>query len=123
MTPLSKESRLDAYRQAVEFYADEFGTEPILFSCHSWLLSEEIPSLLRDGSNIKSFCDDFTIVRYNKAMAGEYGEAWRLFDMEYTGNIDDFPGDSTLRRNYKEYLKNGGIMGEGMGYFFAEDIK
>ena len=123
MTPLTKESRLDSYRQAIEFYADEFGEQPILFSCHSWLLSEEMPSLLRDGSNIKSFCEDFTIVRYEKAKEGDYGEAWRLFDIEYTGNIDDFPDDSTLRLNYKKYLKNGGVMGCGMGYFFAENIK
>ena len=123
LTPLTKESRLDSYRQAVEFYADEFGEEPILFACHSWLLSEEMPKILRDGSNIKSFCEDFEIVRYEKAKPGEYGDAWRLFDKEYTGNIDDFPGDSSLRRKYKEYLKNGGVMGCGMGYFFAEDIK
>jgi len=123
LTPLTKESRIDAYRQAIEFYADEFGEEPILFACHSWLLSEEMPKILRDGSNIKSFCEDFEIVRYEKAKPGEYGDAWRLFDKEYTGNIDDFPGDSSLRRKYKEYLKNGGVMGCGMGYFFAEDIK
>ena len=123
MTPLTKESRLDAYRQAIEFYADEFKDEPIIFACHSWLLSEEMPKILKDGSNIKSFCEDFTIVRYEKAKVGEYGDAWRLFDKEYTGNIDDFPGDSSLRRDYKEYLKNGGVMGCGMGYFFAEDVK
>lgn len=122
LTPLTKESRIDAYRQAIEFYADEFGEEPILFACHSWLLSEEMPKILRDGSNIKSFCEDFEIVRYEKAKPGEYGDAWRLFDKEYTGNIDDFPGDSSLRRKYKEYLKNGGVMGCGMGYFFSDDI-
>jgi hypothetical protein len=122
LTPLTKESRLDAYKQAAEFYKNEFENQPVLFCCHSWLLSEEMHALLRDGSNIKSFIEDFVIVRYEKATAGEYGEAWRLFDMEYTGNIDDFPGDSSLRRNYKEYLKNGGVMGCGMGYFFADDI-
>ncbi len=123
MTPITKQSRLDSYKQAIEFYADEFKDQPMLFACDSWLLSEEMPSLLRDGSNIKSFCEDFVIVRYEKATAGEYNDAWRLFDMDYTGNIDDFPEDSTLRRNYKEYLKSGGVMGCGMGYFFAEDIK
>ena len=122
LTPLTKESRTDSYRQAAEFYANEFGDQPILFACHSWLLSEEMPKLLREGSNIKSFCEDFCIVRYEKAKIGEYNDAWRLFDMDYTGNIDDFPGDSSLRRDYKEYLKNGGTMGCGMGYFFWDDI-
>lgn len=122
MTPLTRESRLDSYRKAIEFYADEFEGKPILFACHSWLLSEEMPLILRDGSNIKSFCEDFVIVKYEKAKVGEYHDAWRLFDMEYTGNIDDFPGNSSLRHDYKEYLKNGGVMGCGMGYFFSDDI-
>ena len=43
---------------------------------------------------------------------------WRLFDMDYTGDLDDFPGDSTLRRNYKQFLKDGGRVGEGYGVFF-----
>ena len=123
LTPLTKESRLDAYRQAVEFYADEFKDQPIVFYCHSWLLSEEMLKILKDGSNIKSFIEDFVIVRYEKGKMGEYPNAWRLFDMEYTGNIDDFPENSTLHRDYKKYLKNGGVMGCGIGYFFAEDIK
>jgi hypothetical protein len=123
LTPLTKESRIDAYRQAIEFYKEEFGGQPMLFSCHSWLLSEEMPSLLRDGSNVKGFIEDFTIVRYEKANKGEYNDAWRLFDMDYTGNIDDYPEDSSLRRRYKKYLKDGGVMGCGMGYFFADEIK
>ena len=76
LTPLTKESRIDAYRQATEFYKEEFGGQPILFSCHSWLLSEEMPSLLRDGTNVKSFIEDFTIVRYEKANKGNYADAW-----------------------------------------------
>ena len=122
LTPLTKESRLDAYRQAAEVFADEFGDQRILFACHSWLLSKEMPDLLREGSNIKSFIEEFYIAKYETANEGEYGDAWRLFDMDYTGNIDDFPEDSSFRRSYKEYLKNGGRMGCGMGFFFAEDV-
>ena len=122
LTPLTKESRLDAYRQAAEVFADEFGDQRILFACHSWLLSKEMPGLLKDGSNIKSFIEDFYIAKYEIADEGDYNDAWRLFDMEYTGSVDDFPGDSSLRRSYKEYLKNGGRMGCGMGFFFAEDV-
>ena len=122
LTPLTPESRLDAYRQAAEVFANEFGEQKIIFACHSWLLSKEMPELLKDGSNLKEFINDFHIVKYETAEEGEYPEAWRLFDMDYTGNIDDYPEDSSLRRNYKAYLKNGGRMGWGMGFFFAEDV-
>ena len=122
LTPLTKESKLDAYRQAVEVFGAEFGDQPVLFACHSWLLSKEMPELLKDGSNLKGFFDDFYIVKYETAEKGEYPDAWRLFDMEYTGNLDDYPEDSSLRRSYKAYLKNGGQMGWGMGFFFADDV-
>lgn len=122
LTPLTRESRLDAYRQAREVFESEFGEQKMIFACHSWLLSKEMPSLLKDGSNLKGFIEDFHIVKYETCEAGDYPDAWRLFDMDYTGNIDDFPADTSLRRNYKEYLKNGGRMGYGMGFFFAEDV-
>jgi hypothetical protein len=122
LTPLTKESRLDAYRQAEETFRSEFGESPVIFTCHSWLLSEEMPSMLKEGSNLKGFIEDFHIVKYEKCKEGDYPDAWRLFDMDYTGNIDDYPGDSSLRRNYKEYLKNGGIMGCGLGFFFADEV-
>ncbi len=122
LTPLTPESRLDAYRQAVGVFGKEFGEQPVLFACHSWLLSKELPDMLKDGSNLKGFIEDFHIAKYEIANEGYYGDAWRLFDMDYTGNIDDYPEDSSLRRNYKAYLKNGGRMGWGMGFFFAEDV-
>jgi hypothetical protein len=78
--------------------------------------------MLKEGSNLKGFIEDFHIVKYEKCKEGDYPDAWRLFDMDYTGNIDDYPGDSSLRRNYKEYLKNGGIMGCGLGFFFADEV-
>ena len=122
LTPLTRESRLDAYRQAAEVFADEFGEQRIIFACHSWLLSKEMPEMLNEGSNLKGFIDEFHIVKYEISEKGDYSEAWRLFDMDYTGNIEDYPEDSSLRRRYKAYLKDGGRMGCGMGFFFAEDV-
>lgn len=122
LTPLTKESRIDAYRQAAETFREEFGDQSIIFVCHSWLLSREIPEMLNEGANLKGFINDFTIVEYETADEGDYSEAWRLFDMDYTGDLDDYPEDSSLRRRYKEYLKNGGRMGCGLGFFFAEDV-
>lgn len=122
LTPLTRESRLDAYRQAADMFRGEMGDQPVLFACHSWLLSREIPSMLKEGANLKGFIEDFDIIKYETAKEGDYGEAWRLFDMDYTGNIDDYPEDSSLRRNYKKYLKDGGVMGCGLGLFFEEDV-
>lgn len=122
LTPLTEEAKLDAYRQAIEFYNSEFEGQPMVFVCHSWLLSREVPPMLKEGSNLKGFIKDFHIAEYETCEKGDYPDAWRLFDMDYTGNIDDYPEDSSLRRNYKAYLKSGGQMGAGLGFFFADEI-
>ncbi len=51
-------------------------------------------------------------------MQRAYTNMWRLFDMDYTGNADDYPEDSFLRRNFKQYIKDGGRTGVGLGVFF-----
>ena len=108
----------DAYRQAVEFFKDEFKDKPIPFFCESWLAYPKLDDFLKEGSNIKAFKDRFDIFHVHLYEKGDYSEMWRLYDMDYTGDLDDFPGDSSLRRAYKQYLKDGGQVGEGFGVFF-----
>lgn len=116
--PLSRELVEDAYRQAAEFYKDAFKGKPIPFFCESWLLFSKMDELLPARSNIRSFKERFDIIHDHLYDKGDYSEMWRLYDMDYTGNLDDFPGDSSLRRAYKQYLKDGGQVGEGYGVFF-----
>lgn len=108
----------DAYRQAVEFFKEEFQGKPIPFFCESWLAYPKLDDFLKEGSNIKAFKDRFDIIHVHLYDKGDYREMWRLYDMDYTGDLDDFPGDSSLRRAYKQYLKDGGQVGEGYGVFF-----
>ena len=108
----------DAYRQATEFFKDEFLGKPIPFFCESWLAYPKLDDFLKESSNIKAFKDRFDIFHVHLYDKGDYSEMWRLYDMDYTGNLDDFPGDSSLRRAYKQYLKEGGQVGEGFGVFF-----
>lgn len=108
----------DAYRQAAEFYKDEFKDKPMAFFCESWLAYPKLDDFLSEKSNIKAFKDRFDIIHVHLYDKGDYSEMWRLYDMDYTGNLDDFPGDSSLRRAYKQYLKEGGQVGEGFGVFF-----
>lgn len=108
----------DAYRQAVEFFKEAFQGKPIPFFCESWLAYPKLDDFLKEGSNIKAFKDRFDIIHVHLYDKGDYREMWRLYDMDYTGDLDDFPGDSSLRRAYKQYLKDGGQVGEGYGVFF-----
>ena len=97
---------------------DIFTGKPIPFFCESWLLFSKMDDLLPEKSNIRAFKERFEIIHDHLYEKGDYSEMWRLYDMDYTGNLDDFPADSTLRRNYLQYLKDGGQVGEGYGVFF-----
>ena len=116
--PLTPALLDEAFQMAAEFYKDSFADKPMAFFCESWLIFSKMADLLPVRSNIRSFMERFAIIHDHLYEKGDYSEAWRLFDMDYTGNMDDFPGDSSLRRAYKQYLKDGGQWGEGYGVFF-----
>ena len=115
---LRKDLVEDAYRQAAEFFRKDFGDRPMAFFCESWLTFPEMDRLLPARSNIRDFKDRFTILHSHLYEKGDYSEMWRLFDMDYTGSLADFPADSSLRRAYRQYLMEGGQVGEGYGVFF-----
>ena len=122
LTPLTRESMLEAYKKAYEWFKDEFDEQAVIFGCNTWLFSDELPMLLGERSNLRKFIADFEIVERYKHNKGDFPDAWRLFDMDFTGNIDDYPEDTSLRRAYKTHLKSGGTMGGGVGFFFAKDV-
>ena len=118
LTPLDKESRDDAYSQAAEFFRDMTDGAPIAFVCSSWLLYPEAEKILPAHSNIRGFMADYDMIRSKTNGEGEYGDMWRLFDMDFTGDLNDYPEDSSLRRAYKKFLLDGNRTGSGYGVFF-----
>ena len=118
LTPLDKESRDDAYAQAAEFFKNMTDGAPIAFVCSSWLLYPEAEKILPAHSNIRGFMADYDMIRSKVNGEGEYGDMWRLFDMDYTGDFNDYPEDSSLRRAYKKFLLDGNRTGSGYGVFF-----
>ena len=117
-TPLARHDCLEAYSMAKEFFKDRFGGTKTPFVCSSWLLFPKLRELLPESSNIITFAKDFDIVETVLRPEGEHPDIWRIYDMDYTGNLDDLPSNSTLRRNYLNYLKNSGREGVGKGFFF-----
>ena len=117
-TILTPEMVDDAFDQAAAFFADHFQDHPMAFFCESWLTFPKMDDLLPLRSNLRHFKERFEIIHTHLYEKGDYSEMWRLYDMDYTGNLDDFPADSSLRRNYLRYLKEGGQVGEGYGVFF-----
>lgn len=114
-TPFSKEQRLASYRRAEKYFSRFFPDGKVIFRCGSWLLSPAHREILPEGSNIRSFLDDFEIVpdSYKSAM----GDLWRIFyTKDYNGDPDSLPENTSLMRAYKKYLKEGGEIGLAVGF-------
>ena len=118
LTPLDKKSRDDAYAQAAEFFRNMTDGAPIAFVCSSWLLYPEAEKILPAHSNIRGFMADYDIIRSKVDEEGDYHNMWRLFDMDFTGDFNDYPEDSSLRRAYKKFLLDGNRTGSGYSVFF-----
>lgn len=113
-TPLDVESCDQAFRQAKEFFAGQW-SEPCTFHCHSWLLYPEHRSILPNYTNVYKFMDRFKILDIELDREGN--DLWRLFDTDER-NPDRLPTDSSMRRNYIAWLKQGKYTGCGIGIFF-----
>ena len=109
---------VSSYKAATEFFAPKFGDEPIIFACNSWLLYPRNLDFLSEKSNIRAFCNDFKIVQV--VDYPDYTDTWRLFDKIYTGDPDDMPADTTLRRAYIELMKRGEKTGRALGVFIGK---
>ncbi len=119
LTPIDKESCDNAYKMAAEFFKKDITNNPIAFVCHSWLLYPDTLEVFPKKTNTYRFAHEYDVIWATHDKEGEYMDAWRLFDMDYTGNIEDYPENTSMRRAYKDYLRNGGKTGEGYGVFFA----
>ena len=109
---------VDSYQKASEFFKDEF--DEIIFICNSWLLYPWNRQVLKEGSNLAAFYDDYTIV--NSGNYANYNEVWRLFDCLYDGNPDILPNDTSLRRAYIERIKSGEPTGYGIGVILFDEF-
>ena len=113
-TRLLRESVLESYRMAADFWRGELDGK-IAFVCSSWLLFPRHLQMLKAGANLLDFISDYTLIasgEYN-----DYGEVWRLFDMNYDGFPDRLPADTSLRRAYVDFIRRGEKTGWGRGIF------
>ncbi len=121
--PRSKQ-RLDrdlinsSYARAYEFYKERLKNEQIVFACESWLLYPKNLEVLSEKSNLRHFIGDYQII--HSETYPDYKELWRLFDVNYDGNPDHLPQDTSLRRAYVNWLKQGLPIGFGVGIYRYE---
>ena len=111
--PLKIEDVEASFRTAKAFYKARgvLKTDYFPMFCHSWLLYPPHRALFPEGSNLRKFHDLFTIVNTNEKNV----DFERIFHRQDDGNYDDLPQDTLLQRNFAEYLRSGGKMGQAWG--------
>ena len=108
----------DACLNASAFYKKKYGFERIVFVCHSWLLYPLNKQLLSANSNLYSFISRFDIIEEGES--ADYKDAWRLFDVEYNGDPEELPRDTSFRKAYYQRIKNREPLGWGFGVWIYD---
>ena len=114
--PLTMQDCEKSFAQALTFFKEAAADGQMGFVCSSWLLYPENKKILPASSNIAAFLNLFDIYQVKEDKEG--GDLWRIFGQEYDGNPESLKDDTTLRRQYKKFLQDGGVPGYGEGIFF-----
>lgn len=111
--PLTDEVRMDSYRQAYEFFKDEFNGGPVVFGCGSWLLYDKYLDFLPEKSNTAKFIRDFELLEQGEKE--EFNDSWRIFERFSDLPVEQWPRDNSLRRAFADFVEAGGKTGHGFG--------
>ncbi|MBO5037039.1 MAG: DUF5596 domain-containing protein [Clostridia bacterium] len=113
--PLAEDECNSSFFEAPEFFKKYFDYDFDYYTCHSWLLSPILKSILPESSNIIKFQNRFTLIAsdQNDGQAEE-----RIFDKQFGSNTNSSLAKKTLELNRK-----GIKIGAGIGIIRKEDIK
>ena len=111
--PLLPEDVTESFRMACEFF-DERVSGKLILTCSSWLLYPPYKErVFANGSNLWSFADRFHIV--SRQETEKFGNAWRVFATRDVSDLSALPADTSLRRSFIRYMREGGTHGSGFG--------
>ncbi len=96
-----------------EFYPD---FQYKYYICDSWLLSPSLPDVLPADSKIVNFQKDFIITEWEKENPSYLEWVYKNPNLK----LEELPENTSLQRNIKKYLKEGGKIGTAFGYIKAD---
>lgn len=103
---------LEECKEAFEKAFAWFGKE-CRFVCHSWLLNPGLSEILDQNSNIMQFQSLFEVLEVDYQ---EKEAEWRIFG-KVREETAAYPENTSLQRSVKQYLMQGGKLGNGFGIY------
>lgn len=105
--PLLAEDCDESFRRADAFFSPDYE----MYTCDSWLTSPALLDLLEPDSNIRAFQNRFEIVDVTYPFPLAEHRVWGIVQQDKSL----YSEDTSLRRNLKRYLLDGGHIGMGLG--------
>lgn len=105
--PLDAKECDKSFCQAEKFFPEEYR----VYTCFSWLTSPAVCDVLEEDSNIVRFQKRFEVVK----VTDEFPLAERRVYGMVREDKSEYPEDTRLRRNLKQYLLDGKTFGIGLG--------
>ncbi len=118
---LLPEDVIASLKKAYSFFGEYIVDEKLLFQCSSWLLYPKMLDFMTPGSNLSRFIECFEILNFNTTP--EFNDCWRLFGRDYSEGSSVLPRDTTLRKQYAEWLDKGNLPGYGKGIIIFDGEK
>lgn len=110
---ITRENCLNSYKQALEFLAKYYpDIKYRYFICDSWMLSPGLKEVLIPESRILQFQVDYTIEEWNKEDTSYMEWVFKNCNLPF----DELPEETSLQRNIKRFIREGGFIGSAFGY-------
>ncbi|MBQ4259546.1 MAG: DUF5596 domain-containing protein [Lachnospiraceae bacterium] len=114
---------MESFQKAYEFFKPHYLGDIIPIISDTWLLYQPyIDKVFPEGSNLKRFAKLFDNID-NYIVDNDFYDSWRVFHRSYKDSTKDLPADTTLRRNFIEYINSGGDFGYGYGIILYDGKK
>jgi len=120
-SPLLQKDCIESYKMAYKLFPQCVKNGVLVIRCASWLLYPEYLPVFGENSNTGLFARNFNV--FDRVEDPEFKNCWRVFGIDYTDDISKYPLDTTMRRNFAEYIKNGGSHGVGKGVILFDGEK
>ncbi len=109
LSPQKIDKSLEVAKQFFEKFPSHANAR---FFCYSWLISPNLKLILPSSSKIIMFQDRFEVVQRFDESNGFVQWVFKQKDLA----IENYPEDTSLQRNMKTHLLNGGRIGEAVGF-------
>ena len=108
------EESLQNSKYYIPKYFPKVDMNNVVFFTQTWLLSNELDSILKEDSNILKFKKKFKIVNQEEGKNDFLNFVFNT-NMEKNTNYEDLKEDTYLQRRLKQYLINGKTLHIGLG--------